>query len=181
MYKGIYILGALFLLISVACNKNLNDINSKDELINGSDKSLDIYLLENYETFDTSMEIIESTASISSEKLISYADILYYDKKNHIFKVSQSAMDMLLQSDNFHSKAFAITIDDEIIYTGYFWYGYASSICDRITIDPILLNGTNELRVKLGYPGDSFTRVSTDDRNAPRIINLLQKDNKLLN
>lgn len=182
MYKGIYFLGIIFILIVSACNKNLSDVekDAYSNLNNGN--RLDFYILESFETINESLEIDETTVVISSERVIPYESIKSYNKSNRTFNVTQSVIDNLQQNANkYFRKAFALTIENKIIYTGYFWYGYASSICDRITIDPILLNGKNGLRVNLGYPGDSFTTVSTDNRNDDRIMRILQKDGKLLN
>lgn len=82
-------------------------------------------------------------------------------------------------NNHIHGTPFAVTIDKEIIYTGYFWCGYSSSMVDWVTIDPLNYSGKNRLRVSLGYPGLIQGDYIPDDRNDDRILDILRRDSKL--
>jgi len=146
-------------------------------------EKLEFYLLDEFETLDNKPEIIELTAMISDDVFINYTDIVSYKSATHTFVVSEKVVSKLLNTSGvgYHKKAFALTIDKEVIYTGYFWYGFSSTICDWITIDPILSGGGNALKVNLAYPTNGFASSSYDPRNDQRILCLLKKDRKLIN
>ena len=167
----------LFLIIVAisfsSCKKTNNDLVIGDKL--------EFYLLDEYETIENKPEIIKSTAVISTDYLISYDDIISYNSSTYTFSISGSIISKMIEPNgiDYHTKAFAVTIDKEIIYSGYFWYATSSSICDWITIDPIL-SGENALKVNLAYPSNSFASSKNDPRNDQRIIQLLKKDGKLI-
>ncbi|NTW77923.1 MAG: hypothetical protein HGB33_09190 [Syntrophaceae bacterium] len=89
-----------------------------------------------------------------------------------------NAIKRLNQEPFLHLKAFAVVIDGEIIYTGYFWAAFSSAICDWTNID-YLDYGNNLLCVKLGYPTDSYGSQDADQRNNEMILDLLDCDGKL--
>jgi hypothetical protein len=119
-----------------------------------SGKSIDFYYISEYHKIDSSSKIIDSTVVISDTKIIDYSDIISYSSKNYTFTVSDSISDRLNNFENHsvHGLPFALTVDKEIIYTGYFWASFSSLGCDWITIDPLDISGNNELMVRLGYP-----------------------------
>lgn len=158
----------------------LNGCDKEDNL-QPSGKSIDFYMISEYEKIDSTFKIIDSTVVLSATKIIDYSDIISYSSKDYTFTVSDSISDRLNDFENhsFHSVPFALTVDQEIIYTGYFWASLASLGCDWITIDPLDISGNNELRVRLGYPGMIEGDSIPDKRNDPRIINVLKQDKKL--
>ena len=155
----------------------------KDNVYKLSGKSIDFYRLSDYETLDNSSKIIESTVRLSDVKIISYSDIISYNRKTYTFIVSDSISDHLTDFENYpiHGTPFALTLENEIIYTGYFWAGFSSMSCDWITIDPIDYSGENKLIVKLGYPGLVIGDTIPDKRNDDKIIDVLLRDGKLIN
>jgi hypothetical protein len=165
---------ALFLIIN-ACEKTSN--------ITPPGKDVEIYVLESCETVGETSEIVSSSAIIGNEPLIRYDQILYYNSKTFIFKVDDSAISSLNQDGGlkFHFKAFAITVDKKIIYTGYFWPGYSSSIVKWFVIDPLGISNENELQVEMAYPTNNFAGNYADLRNDKRIIDVLKRDGKLRN
>ncbi len=158
--KNFVALGLLFVLIS--CEKDENSIPSG--------KSIDFYYISEYKNIDNSFKIIDSSVVISDSKIIDYSDIISYSSKNYTFVVSDSISDRLndFKNHSIHGVPFALVINKEIIYTGYFWASYSSSSCDWITIDPLDFLGNNELTVQLGYPG-----MMQGDNIPDKIISLL--------
>jgi hypothetical protein len=141
-------------------------------------KSLDIYFLKSYNTNPQSDVIISGSEVLSDEKAIGYDEIIKYDPENHCFTLKRNTVVRLNDDPPIHKKAFAVVIDGEIIYTGYFWALYSSAICDWINID-YLDNGQNKVYVKLGYPTNAYGNGSKDERNNDKIIKLLECDGKL--
>jgi hypothetical protein len=110
--------------------------------------------------------------------IIYYDEILSYSPKNYTFTITESCANRL-NGFHIHGTPFAVTIDKQIIYTGYFWCGFSSSMVDWITIDPLNYGGKNKLRVSLGYPGLIQGDYIPDDRNDYRILEVLRRDGKL--
>jgi hypothetical protein len=112
--------------------------------------------------------------------LIKYDNIISYNPITYSFRISDSLITDSKDLGSLIQKAFAVTIDKRIIYTGYFWSGYLSNFVDWVVIDLLTYELNNELIVELGYgpiaDGDSIP----DKRNDERIIELLRKDNKII-
>lgn len=142
------------------------------------DKRLDFYFLQDYKTKSQSDAIIPESVVLSNEKAISYEEILNYNPENHGFTLKRSTIERLNTEPSIHKRTFAVVIDGEIIYTGYFWALFSSSICDWTNID-YLDNGSNVIYVKLGYPTDAYGINNIDERNNKRILDLLDCDGKL--
>lgn len=158
----------------------LNSCDKEDDF-QSSGKSIDFYYISEYQKIDNSFKIIDSTVVISDIKIIDYSDIISYSSKNYTFVVSDSISDRLndFEYHSIHGAPFALAIDKEIIYTGYFWASYSSMGCDWITIDPLDISGNNELTVRLGYPGLIQGDYIPDKRNDSRLINIFRQDKKL--
>jgi len=143
-----------------------------------SGTGLEVYYLTDFKTKTPSMEIISGSERLSKDPIIYYADILRYDSSNYCFKITDIKADELSKiSWPTQGKAFAITIDKSIIYSGYFMPGYSSSGADWFVINPFPFESW--IYVNLGYPGDIERLVAIDPRNDARIISLLKSDNKL--
>lgn len=141
-----------------------------------SGKVIEIYLLKSY-IRETNGSISNNSLVLEDSAVVKYEDILWYDSDTHIFKVSSKTANWLNDSQ-IHGKAFAIAINKEIIYTGYFWASFSSSFCNWVVIDP-LNYGNNELSVELGYPGLVQGIIIPDNRNDNRLLEILRLDNKL--
>ncbi|MGE5355276.1 MAG: hypothetical protein ACM3PT_03490 [Deltaproteobacteria bacterium] len=142
------------------------------------EKRLDFYFLKEYKTKNQSNVIIPGSEILSNDKAISYDEILKYNPEKHIFTLTKKTIERLNGEPIIHKKAFAAVVDGEIIYTGYFWALFSSSICDWINID-YLDNGNNTVCVKLGYPTDDYGSGFSDHRNHKKILELLECDGKL--
>jgi len=71
-------------------------------------------------------------------------------------------------------------VDNEIVYTGYFWPSLSSISCNWIVIDPVSTEINNEMKVELGYPSPAYGTDIPDKRNSNQIIDVFRRDNKLV-
>lgn len=161
----------------------LSLFSCEKKAIESSGKFVEIYLLDTFQTHTNSyygMQIIDSTVHPENSALIYYDQILFYDKTNHCFILNENEVDIEYIRDFLPFKAFAVTVDKEVIYTGYFWPSYASSICYWVTCDPLSLYNSNKLNIRLGYPMELTDDPIPDMRNDERILSVFRKDNKLI-
>ncbi|MFZ2340629.1 MAG: hypothetical protein WAW07_13020 [Bacteroidales bacterium] len=143
-----------------------------------SESGLEIYLLTDYLKKSPGAEIISGSEKLSENPIISYNDIILYDSTEYYFQISESKAQELRQIKwGTQGTAFSLTINKQIIYSGYFMPGYSSLGLDWISIDPLAFD--SKIRVTLGYPVNWPQFQGPDPRNDARIINYLRKDNKL--
>lgn len=171
----------IFLILFAPVIFLISDSCQKDSDVYATGHELEFYVLDSFKTVNGTDKIIDSTVILYDSALIRYDQIISYDMSNHSFTLDESAIDYLNAEGGlkYHFKAFAVTIDKQIIYTGYFWPSYASSIKQWFVIDPIQYSSKNELKVNLAYPSDSFAGSYPDLRNDKRLISLLKRDGKL--
>jgi hypothetical protein len=144
---------------------------------------LEFYLIKDFQKVGTSAKIINSSVILSDSVILYYDEIVSYNSDAFTFTLTESSANRLndFKHNHIHGTPFAVTVDKEIIYTGYFWCGFSSSMVDWVTIDPLNYSGKNQLRVSLGYPGLILGDHIPDDRNDGCILDLLRRDNKLKN
>jgi len=165
MMKNTLLSIALLLLIA-GCEQH--KVNTE------SGSAVEFYLLDSYSTLENSSRIIESGATLNDSALIAYDEIITYNSNSHEFRVAGEVIERLT-----FASAFAVTVDREIIYTGYIWAAYSSAIVDWIIIDQVFIKD-NLLQVQLGYPGTLPGITIPDRRNDPRILEVLRRDKKLI-
>lgn len=74
---------------------------------------------------------------------------------------------------------FAVTVDKQVIYYGFFKPIISSSSCDHsITMDLDWTSG-NKITLKLGYPGQVQGVTIDDKRNDSKLIATLRQQGKL--
>lgn len=145
------------------------------------DGAVELYLLESYETVGGSCEIAASSVVIRDTPLIPYDDFMVYNSDDHLFLITDEAKAAVQGLQHpVSGLAFAVTAGREIVYTGYFWPSYSSLGCNWVVIDPLMIFGDNELRVRLGYPGVIEGSDIPDHRNDRRILGPFRRDGKLL-
>jgi len=167
--RAAFILVFLILCVS-ACEKKISNVKGEVEL----------YLLEAYETVDKSPEIELQSIVLEQVPLISYSGIKSYHAGEHYFKVTDDAREAVEEHAwTVGGTAFAITADEEVVYTGYFVPAYSSMSVQWVVIDPILWRLNNKMYVELGYPGQVEGVVIPDLRNDPRILDIFRRDGKL--
>lgn len=164
-----FILG-LLVIFSVGCQTDDEDRNLG---------RVELYLIDDFSRMGQSYQIDERSVVANDVAFIEYNELLSYDPEAHLFQLSDTAKERIGNLENIHGRPFAIKADGKLIYTGYFWQSYSSSICDWVVIDPLLAGIRNELKVQLGYPGLVQGQVIPDRRNDRRIIEIFQRDNKL--
>jgi hypothetical protein len=172
--KTLILLLTLCFLIPTSCKKNNDLTESRGEI--------EFYLLKSYIKGPAGYAISNNSIILNDSALIKYEDIIWYDPKNHTFRISDQTANWLndFEHNHIHGRPFAITINKKIIYTGYFWAGFSSSICDWIVIDPLNYGGRNELSVRIGYPGLMPGMNIPDKRNDKEMLGILKSDNKLI-
>lgn len=161
-------------MVYLACS----DKDEKNELVNGEVK---FYLLESFNTGEGNQQIIESSVKLEEQVFLEYEDLLSYNSSTHVFKIADDKKDLFsINGNTVHYRAFALVVDDDIIYTGYFWPEFSSLSVNWYIISPIKAELVGELQVKLGYPGVFENNPIPDLRNDNKIIEIFKRDNKLI-
>ncbi|HBE40488.1 MAG TPA: hypothetical protein DDW27_04670 [Bacteroidales bacterium] len=142
------------------------------------ESGVEIYLLTDYQKKSPGAEIFSGSEKLSENPIISYNEIILYDSADHYFQIAESKAEELSRMKwSTQGTAFSLTINKQIIYSGYFMPGYSSLALNWISMDPLAFDA--KIRVTLGYPVDWPWFQGPDPRNDPRIISYLRKDNKL--
>lgn len=153
----------------------------KDETDKTIGENVELYLIESYETTDIQFQINENRVVTKKSPLLYYSDFLSYDSNSYEFVISEESKNRIKNLEHsLHGIPFALKVDNEIIYTGYFWPSYSSQSCDWVVIDPFGINTDNEMKVELGYPGPVLGVEIPDERNASQILDVFRRDNKLI-
>jgi len=165
--RYLLIIISLFLIVTLpGCEKYDKDITG----------DVNFYLLDEYETDGIRGVIKDEGMVLSIEPIIYYGELLEYDSANYSFKLEPDAAERI--TDLFGS-AFAVALEDEIIYTGYFWSAVSSAIVDWVVVDLVEVMVSNKMSVKLGYPYLFEGVTIPDNRNDNRILSVFARDNKL--
>jgi hypothetical protein len=153
--------------ICLSCNR---DKGNAEEMV-------EIYLLKKYQTvagkcqIDPSLSVLQDTATIKNQ------DIEAYSQKDYKFKLTDTAFQKIKAFRN--KMPFAVTVDKQVIYYGFFKPGTSSSPCEHsITMDIDRTSG-NKIYLSLGYHGQLQGVTIEDTRNDPKLIATLSKQGKL--
>lgn len=150
-----------------SCNKD--NVNAGE--------TVEIYLLKSYEIMAAKCQIDPSLSVLQDVAIIKNQDILAYSQTEYTFTLTDTAIQkMKVLRDKM---PFAVTVDKQVIYYGFFKPSFSSSSCNEsITMD-LAWTSDNEIYLRLGYPG-LLQGVSIEDkRNAPKLIAALEKQGKL--
>ncbi len=151
----------------------------KEEVNSGG--KIELFLLDSYSKIENSFQIDEATVKTKTSPLISYSDFISYDSNNYEFQITDKAKNAIDEVEHsVHGVAFAVKANGILIYSGYFWPSYSSASCDWVVIDPMMTSIDNKIKVSLGYPGLIQGQVIPDNRNDSRIIEIFERDNKLV-
>jgi hypothetical protein len=168
----------LIIIIILLCTL-LSCIKNSDE--NSIKGDIEFYLLKSFDTLDNTFRIDITSVQIEHSALISYDELLKYNPSTCTFSITNEAANRI---KNLHHSVrglgFAVVANSELIYTGYFWPMYSSLVCDWINVDPIDVQFTSKMTVRLDYHGPPGGMSIPDLRNDPRIINILKRDKKLV-
>ena len=142
---------------------------------------IDIYLLKSFtSTIDqstTPATVSITNAVLDDTPLVSDQDIKFYTKATTTFTLRKDVQTIIKSYGP--DKAFAVTVDNQMVYYGKFHPFYLSSITFGVaTIAPDLSNN-NELKIDfVTIVGNSFLH-QLDKRNGSQIINTLKATNRL--
>lgn len=151
-------------------------ISCKKDNINAAE-TVEIYLLKTYQTVTSKCQIDPSVSILQDTATIKNQDILEYSKTDYQFKLTDVAIQKV---KTFKDKMpFAVTVDKQVIYYGFFKPNISSSSCDNsITMD-LDWTSANKISLRLGYPGQTQGVPIEDKRNDPKLIATLKKQSKL--
>jgi hypothetical protein len=138
---------------------------------------VDIYLLDEYNRKSDSYAILNTGIVLEATPVLTYDEIRSYNSKSRTFDIDPAAAERM--KDLFGS-AFAVAIDGEVIYTGYFWLPFSSQIVDWIVTDLLTLETSARLEMDLGYPSLMEGMKIPDKRNDRRVLSVFQRDGKLI-
>lgn len=170
MKKGLVLLSLLGLLSLLSCEKNLQSVEG----------TVDIFLVEYYATGEGDILIDENSIRLMNDPVIPYSEIISYSPDNYTFEISDMAKNAIFEADpTVYGQAFAVVANDEVIYTGFFWPGFFSSMCFWVCIDPLTLNSGNTVSVNMGYPALPEHVFIPDKRNDKRLLRIFKRDGKL--
>ncbi|MGB3008158.1 MAG: hypothetical protein WBC06_16710 [Chitinophagaceae bacterium] len=140
-------------------------------------ENVEFYLLKTYQTVTAKCQIDPSVSILQDTPIIKNYEILAYSKTDYQFKLTEAAIQKV--KTFIDTTPFAVTVDKQVIYYGFFKPSYSSSSCDHsITMDLDWTSG-NKFTIKLGYPS-ALPGVTVDDkRNDPKLIETLKQQGKL--
>jgi hypothetical protein len=151
-------------------------LSCKKDNVNAG-KTVEIYLLKSYQVvtgkcqIDPYLPVLQNTATIKNQ------DILEYSKTDCQFKLADIAIQRVKAFGD--RTPFAVTVDKQVIYYGFFESGLSSSSCDHsITMNINWVSG-NQISLVLGYPGQRQGIIIDDQRNNPILIATLKNQGKL--
>lgn len=171
-----YFVLLLLLCAFTSCEKNGGDHPDAD--VQGE---VEFYLLDAFETVDSTPEIDLSSIVLSEEVLLSYADLKSYNAREYFFELSDDAKEIIEGMEHsVNGTAFVVSANEELVYTGYFVPSYSSVSLQWIVIDPTFWHLTKRMYVKLGYPGQFDGFDIPDLRNDERILEIFRRDGKLV-
>lgn len=141
---------------------------------------VDIYLLKSFTAgVDQSATPAVNTianAVLEDAPLVSDDNILFYVQDSHTFLLRKDIKGIIQNYGP--DKAFAVTVDGEVVYYGSFHPAYLSSMkVGLATIDPILVNN-RELRIDFVNLTGTFVH-QLDKRNDKRIVDALKATGRL--
>jgi hypothetical protein len=159
----------------------LSHCSQKEELpvIQGK---VELYLLESFETTGNNyFQIDETSAILEASAFLEFKDLLTYHPNEYFFTISENAIDKIENMDySVYGIPFGIMVNNELIYTGYFWPSNSSMSCDWIVIDPIFLFSDNKLKVNLGYASSIPLSEIPDRRNDPKLLSVFRVNRRLV-
>ena len=158
-------------LIAAACFLSCKKDNTRPG------KTVEIYLLKNYQTVTGKCQVDASASSLPEIATIKNDDILAYSQTEHQFKLTADAWQKIADLTDF--VPFGVTVDRQVIYYGIFKQSYSSSSCDNSIIMGLGLSTENKISLNLGYPGLIQGVTIDDQRNNAKLLATLKSQGKL--
>lgn len=141
-----------------------------------------IYLLDPPVPTDQLNRLDIDELILQNKPILSSNDIISYDPSDHTIELTRKAYNRIQRIFPLPVKVdgipFVVCAGDERIYTGAFWTPLSSLSYDGVIIMQPLDPADTTIRIALGYPApEVFTW--NDSRGDPRIVHVLEKDEKL--
>jgi len=169
--KNILISFLILSLTSISCNEN--------DTLFGKHGKVELYEIDQFETINNTDQIDEFSVITKKAPLLNYEDLRSYNSKEFKFEISEHGR-QLFEEPPVKTGAFAIKVNGELIYTGYFVPGYSSRLWFYNVIDPLMIDFNGDCHVRrITLQGGNFPSYP-DNRNDPRILEIFRKDRKLI-
>lgn len=141
---------------------------------------VDIYLLKSFtagvDTTGTPGINVITNAVLDATPLVADKDIRFYTRESSTFTLRKDIQTTIKNYSR--DKAFAVTVDGQVIYYGVFQPAYLSSVVIGLpTIRPMLYKN-NELRIDFLNFGGTFINP-LDKRNDARILDAFKASGRL--
>lgn len=155
---------ALFSAITFSCKK---DTVAGDPV--------EIYVLQNYSMVPGKCMVNPFSAVLESDPTVKNEDIIEYSQLNYEFKLTGISFQKIKAFPDL--TPFAVTVDKNVIYYGFYKKWTSSSSCDHSIIMSIKSLSDQTISMDLGYP---FGMTGIDDqRNNAVLTDALRKQDKL--
>lgn len=153
-------------ILFFSCNKNST-----------TGKAVEIYLLKTHQRVAGKCQVDAGTAVLQDTPIIRNHDIISYSKTAYTFEFTNTGFAKVKALIG--REAFAVTVDKQVVYYGYYMPPILSSSCDQSITMSDLFSGPNKMTVNLGYPGITAGSTIDDQRNNPHLIATLSAQDKL--
>lgn len=111
--------------------------------------------------------------------LLSQADVVAYTRETHEIELTPRAYQRLQELKvPTNGRVFVVCVDRKQVYWGSFWATYSSASFSGVAIWTPLTPDGKTIRLRTGYPSDSFA-AGEDPRPDARIMESLQRAGKL--
>lgn len=160
----------LYLTITIFC------LSCKKENVNGGE-TVEVYLLKSPQLVTGKCQIDPLVSVLQDTAIIKNQDILKYSKSNYQFTLTDIAIHKVKTFRDF--TPFAVTVDKQVIYYGFYKPSISSSSCDHsITMNLDWTSG-NKINLRIGYPSLLQGVTIEDERNNSNLMATLRNQGKL--
>ena len=156
------------LIITSSCNK---------KNVGGGGKMVELYLLKTVQLVTNKCQVDGSNSIIELIPYVTNQEIIEYSKRNYEFKLSDQGIQKIKTLRD--KTPFAVAVDKQVIYYGFFKPSISSSSCDHSISMDLSWSSKNKIMMRLGYPGQTQGITIDDKRNDPMLLATLANQNKL--
>ena len=148
----------------------------KKETISGG-KVMEIYLLKIRKNIAGKCQIDPAASVIRDTATISDQDILEYSPATYELKLSDIAYQKVKKISD--GTAFAVTVDRQVIYYGFYKPSISSGSCEHSITMNIAFSSESKIVFNLGYPDRSNNTTIDDQRNNAKLLATLKLQGKI--
>ena len=159
----------IILVAGLSCKKS-GTTGSANDLV-------EIYALKSFQLVSQKCQVDPATAVLQDEPVISNDEIISYSRGNYLFSLSDQGKQ---DAETFNiTSAFAVTVNKEVIYYGFYKPFTSSSSCEH-SITMYISFPSRNLVMNLGYPSPMPGITIDDQRNNSKLLAALNAQGKLL-